>query len=373
MPTVEMPDGALVELPDNPSPELKAQIKAKVDQIMADQAAKGQATPETPGSASGALVGTQEANAMFDPGGSAMGAQLALEGEQEIIKGVAEQQAGANKTAMIARTAGPIIGGMVGALAGPVGATVGAGVGAYAGDWIAQDAEVDTGLRQAYNPLRAGAEVITAGYFSKFQAGKTLMQAAAKGSLGNMASDTFINLTEGKGLPNTFELAVSGITGSILSGVGHKAGDIWQARKVAALELTGSHQVADDIADFMGPRQTGEQLEFGLKPHPQQLELSPKASGYSPLDDQGLPMRRQAGEMETEARQGMGWPVPEPPEAPFVGPTQTVAKPGKIKYSAAQVAQRQKWTDEQMVQKFGFEDLDEGRTFEKIPNSVREP
>jgi hypothetical protein len=269
--------------------------------------------------------------AHFDPGGSAHGDV----GTAEIVQGVQEKQSSASTKATLARTVLPIAGGLIGAILPiPGGAAMGAAIGAGAGDWIAQDAEIESGLRQAYNPLRTGGEMITAGYFSKYQAGKTLMQAAVTGALGNMASDTFINLTEGKGLPSTFDLAVSGLTGMILSGAGHKGEEIWQARKAAAREITGSDEVATRLANFIGPTQTGEQLELRLKAAPKQLEL--------------------------------GLPAPETPQPPFVGPTQDITKPGKVKVTAAQTKQRKQWSDQELTDQFGFDDIEEGRTFEKL-------
>ena len=359
MSLVEMPDGELVDLPDNPSPELKAKIKAKVDQIRAAKTAP----PVNEVSAAVEQQKKERADQAFDPGGSAHGSV----GETEIAQGVQERQSA--WTPLIARTAGPLVGGAIGSVVPGVGTAVGAAIGAGAGDWIAQNNEIDTGLRTAYNPLRTGGEIITAGYFSKFQAGKTLMQAAAKGALGNMASDTFINLTEGKGLPSTFDLAVSGLTGGILAGTGQKGEAMWNARRAAALEMSGSNQVAEGIADFMGPRRTGEQLDLSLKAPAKQLELSPKAAGFSRMDTEGIPMRREAGAAETAVREQAGWPQPEAPQPELVGPSLGITKPGKPKITAAQVKQRKKWTDQQLTEQFGFDDLEDGRTFEKIMNT----
>ena len=348
--------------------------------------------------------------------------------QEEEVAPEPEKTGDAGWTPTIARTAGPIIGAAVGSAVPIIGTAVGGAVGAGVGDWIAQSAEVNAGSRQAYNPLRGSAEVITAGYFSKFQAGKTLMQAAAKGAIGNIGSDTFINLTDGKGLPSTFELAVSGLTGGILSGLGRKSGgisneEVLQARKAAAKEITGSDEVAERLASFMGPTQAGQQLELPgsrlsggsiLDQAPQQLEfpkqqrmihpgeeviykgqpatlepIFPRLPGEPPIPQVSrlgkvdikladgtekavkLSDVRTADKFRVEiADDGSLIPVMGKKGGPerFGGESKPLfGKPGTLGVGAKKRAGLKKfWTDEQLKDQMGFDDLEEGRTFQKI-------
>jgi hypothetical protein len=299
-----------------------------------------EATPGL-GSAAGKLISEKTAAQSFDPGGSAH----ATSGEEEIAQGV---EAG-KKTLVptVARTVGPAVGAIVGALTPiPGGAAAGAAIGAAAGDWIGQDKEIKVGLRTAYNPLRMGAELVTAGYFSKFQAGKTLMEAAAKGAIGNIGSETIISLADGHGLPGTFDLAMSGLAGGIMAGAGKVGEEVWQARRAAAKELSGSDVVAERIADFMGPVRTGEQLELKM-PVQERLPLGP------------------------------GEPTP-----PLVGPTQepflpkqtprpTLESRGKAKKATA--LWDKKLSDDVLQNQMGFDDLEDGRTFEKLFRESQSP
>ena len=344
MATVRMPDGALVALPDNPSPELKERIRAKVESIKKQQAAESEAKPapeapsETATPASTTTTTTeplwQPGSTLdpemrkFDPGGSAH----AGKGEAEIIEGIQKQRGTTRLKTTAIRTLGPIVGGTLGAPLGPVGVAAGAALGAAAGDWISQDMEIQTGERTAYNPLRTGVEMVTAGYLSKFDAGKNIMQAAAKGALGNVASDTMVSLSEGNGLPSTFELATSALAGSVMSGVGHNVG-VGKARRQALTEITGSREVADSVAEFMGPTMRGKQLELPLSEVPVQQKLPLAAGEAAP---------------------------------PLVGPTLDIGKPGKPKITKEYMATRNRLTDEQLKNQMGFDDTVEGRTFHKI-------
>jgi hypothetical protein len=269
----------------------------------------------------------------FDPGGSAH----ARAGEAEIIEGVQKQRRDVTLQTAALRGGLPMAGAVVGALTPiPGGALIGAGIGAGVGDWISQDLEIKTGQRTAYNPIRTGAEMITAGYLSKFDAGKGMMEAAAKGALVNIGSDTFVSLAEGNGLPSTFDLATSAIVGSFVSGVAHQAGageGIFRARKAAVKEVMGSDEVANRVTAFMGPTQAGEQVELALKELPVQQKL--------PL-------------------------VPGEAAPELVGPTLEIAKPGKSRITKEYMRERFRLTDEQITDQMGFEDVREGRTFHKI-------
>jgi hypothetical protein len=196
-------------------------------------------------------------------------------------------------------------------------------VGAGVGDWIAQSDEIETGERTAYNPYRTGAEVASAGFLSKYTAGKAVVEAVVKGAAGNMLSDTFINLSEGKGLPSTFELAMTGLGGAALGGASVALPKLARARFGALREITSSDEVATRAAKFMTP--VSEQ-QFDL-------ELKPKM-GQTDLD-----FRAKTPDLE----------VPTPTRGP---------------------RRRSDW---EIQEQMGFDDVEEGRTFEKLFNNPPEP
>jgi hypothetical protein len=238
-------------LADQPPPDTQAAVDTQGPQPVSAPGVPGEAMAAAPPDTPPAIVPGQSTTTTPTTSSMEPGADLG-----SVRPSTQPQQKKGNYylPATAARTIFPVLGTAVGAVAtpfvGPEAIPIASAAGAAVGDWIAQGDEMEVGTRTAYNPYRTMAEAGSAGFLSNWSAGKTLVKAMATGAIGNVGSDTVINLSEGKGLPAPFELAMTAIGGAMFGGVAHVGGELWATKNKAIKEITGSDTNAAGIANL---------------------------------------------------------------------------------------------------------------------------
>lgn len=282
MPVIEMPDGNKVDLGDNPSPEMKAALARKYQEL---EAAK---TPT-----SGVTTTTQP-------------------GATDTTSTSTEQPApdeGYGPT--IARTALPIAGGVIGGLvAGPPGAMAGAALGGTAGDVVAQDLEMHAGARAKYNPYRTLAEAGTNAAFAGLPMGDFILPAVAKAGGIGVVSSNVISIADGKGVNTAGQNAFAFLTAGGLQAVGHYA----QVRNAAVKEIAGVPEIEGHLNVLTSPNAP----THGPDGVPTEIPAP------SLLDEFGKPVKR----LDAYPPELMG---PPDPAAAIVPTTPTTGTPGETK------------------------------------------
>jgi len=235
-----MPDGKRLDLGDNPSPELKAKVAAKIKSMR-------EAQPTTTTSTTPSVTSTSQKE--FSPEAAAAGKTW-----------VAGQ--GAPVGPSVVRMGSQLVGGVLGGGAAialgqpelaPAGARAGAAAFATAGDWAAQHMEMSEGLRSEYNPYRTLAEAGSAGIFAGNPVGDSILESVvANGSLG-VVSQTAIDLADGKGIPTPGEAAISFLTAGGLAATGK----YFDVRRSALKEVSGTPEVASHVEAMIHPDSSG--------------------------------------------------------------------------------------------------------------------
>jgi len=223
MAIIQMPDGNKVDMGENPSPEMKAAVARKYQELES-KSTSVTSTPTTSTTTTTTPTTGGEAPAAPEP-----------------------EKQGSGWTPTIARTAGPLVGGALGLLGGPAGVVAGAAAGGAVGDIIAQRAELKAGERKEYNPLRTVTEMGSDALFAGVPMGDAIVTAIAKAGTMGVVSSNAISMSEGQGVNSLGQDAISFLTTGALVGGIHGTATYLAGRNAAIKEISGVPQIEEHV------------------------------------------------------------------------------------------------------------------------------
>lgn len=310
MAVIEMPDGNHVDIGENPSPEMKAAL-AKKYQDLSEAKASGAPLAPPP-----------------EPAAPAEEGYVSKYGPSAV------------------RAVGAVGGGVAGTLVGGpgLGTAAGAAAGGVAGDYAAQQWEIAQGKRKAYNPVRGAVEGVTNAAFAGIPGATTISAfadvpmgtaitaaVATAGTLGVVSSNA-ISMSEGQGLNDAGQNSIAFLTAGGLQAItGHYEG----VRAKAVQEISGVPQIEEHVNILTKP----DAPTHGPDGVPTEIPAP------TLLDEFGRPVSRQAEYPIKAGEPGYIHQELKRLEAEDQGPGGANAKPGdSVVHDGQSATVKEHWT-----------------------------